>query len=181
MDFVPTLSLHSWPSRSFTKQERTQISRLFHAIVSSRLLPSLLSGCAMPLTEGNGAVAVAVQPYSGSTLAVITHYGMLLLSLQDALDAFTVESLMSFIRGYMGEASEDMMRDVNTDNPMSAEAKGMADANRVGELEEQEKMLYALREIAESSEDAESVRVAFIVLSTTTIGRMYLEGNPIKL
>lgn len=181
MDFVPTLSLHSWPSRNFTSQESTQISELYRAIASSQLPLRLLSAYAMPPTARSGAVAVVAPPSSGSTLVLTTRYGTLLLSLRDELDVSTAESVMSFTRGYTGEASEDMMRDVNTDNPMSAGAKGMADANRVGELEEQEKMLYALREIAESSEDAESVRVAFIVLSTTSIGRMYLEGNPIKL
>lgn len=54
-------------------------------------------------------------------------------------------------------------------------------AARIGELEEQEKLLYALREIAETSEDAESCRVAFIALTTTTAGQSYIRENPIKL
>lgn len=56
-----------------------------------------------------------------------------------------------------------------------------SEAARVDELEEQELLLYALGEIAEESADAESVRVAFIALTTTNIGKSYLEGNPIKL
>lgn len=56
-----------------------------------------------------------------------------------------------------------------------------ADENRLNELEDTQKLLYALREIAETSEDAESVRVAFIALSTTAIGSTYLRENPIKL
>lgn len=60
------------------------------------------------------------------------------------------------------------------DNPVSADV-------RLDELEDQEMLLYALREIAEMSEDADSTRTAFIALTTTSLGKSYLEGNPIKL
>lgn len=125
----------------------------------------------MPPTEKNGAVAVVAQPCSGTTLLVITPYGTLLLSYEDELDVSSVELLTSFIKGLTEGAPE-----VNGDNPISADHTA-----RINELEDQEKLLYALREIAETSDDPESVRVAFISLSTTTAGQTYLRENPIKL
>lgn len=186
MDSEPTLSLHSWPSRSFTSQERMTITALFHAIASSRLLPSLQNGYAMPPRGRNGADAVVVQHDSNTTLVVIMPYGTLLLSLQEELDAFSAELATNFIRTFMERWAN--MAEVPTDrsqfpptskigyapNPISSDG-------RLQELEENEKLLYALREIAETSDDAESVRVAFIALSTTTIGQAYLKGNPIRL
>jgi hypothetical protein len=128
----------------------------------------------MPLPEKNGAVAVVVQPSSETTLTIITPYGMLLLSLDIELDVFTVVSLTNFIKGRT-EGARDTMGDVTAiDNPISA-------ITRLGELEDQEKIMYALREIAETSEDAESVRVAFIALTTTEVGQSYMRENPIKL
>lgn len=167
-----TLSPHSLLSRSFTKLEISKISALFHAIESLRLLPSLQSAFAMPPTERNGAVAVVAQPCSGTTLVVITPYGTLLLSYEGELDVTSAELVMSFTKGFMGGAP-DMQ---GIENPISHDATA-----RISELEDIEKLLYALREIAETSEDAESVRVAFISLSTTDVGQTYLKGNPIKL
>jgi hypothetical protein len=171
MDFAPTLSLHSLQSRNFTRRESTKISALYRAIVSLRLLPPLLSAYAILPPARSGAGVVAAQPSSGSTLVVITPYGMLLLSFEDELDATSAELVMSFTKGFT-EGPPDM------DNPISAD---QAHADRINELEDQEKLLYALREIAETSEDAESVRVAFIALSTTTVGSTYIRENPIKL
>lgn len=171
MDLDLILSPHSLLSRSFTKQERTQISRLFREIESLPFLPRLLSAFAMPPTEKNGAVAVVAQPCSGTTLMVITPYGTLLLSYEDELDATSAELLTSFTKGRMeGVRNVDMTAD-----------EADAHASRINELEDIEKLMYALREIAETSEDAESVRVAFIALSTTTIGQTYLRENPIRL
>lgn len=158
-------------SRSFTRREATKITALFRAIESLRHLPRLLSACAIPPTEKSGAAGVVVQPSSCTTAAVITPYGTLLLSYEDELDATSAELLTSFIRGFTEGPPE-----MQSDNPISAD-----EYNRINELEDQEKLLYALREIAETSEDAESVRVAFIALSTTTIGQTYIRENPIKL
>ena len=171
MDSDPTLSLHSLRSRNFTKQESTRITALFHVLASSLLRESLLSGYAMPPADKNGAVGVGVLPSSDGTMALITPYGTLLLLLKDELDAFSAELVMNFTKGFMGGP-------VNMDNPISSD---QADASRIGQLEEEEKLLYTLREIAETSEDAESVRVAFIALTTTDVGQAYLRGNPIKL
>jgi len=116
----------------------------------------------------NGAGVVAAQPSSGTTLALITPYGMLLLSCEDELDACSVELLTSFIKG-----RTEGVRDVTTAGPF--------EDKRLEELEDTQTLLYALREVAESSEDPESVRVAFIALTSTDAGQSYLKGNPIKL
>lgn len=99
---------------------------------------------------------------------------MLLLSYEGELDATSAELLTSFIRG-----RTEGVHDVE-DLPMTMD-QAEAHANRINELEDIEKLMYALREIAETSEDAESVRVAFIALAGTTIGQTYLRENPIKL
>lgn len=125
----------------------------------------------MPPADRSGAVGVGVLQSSGGTLMLITPYGTLLLSLKDELDAFSAELVMSFTKGFMG--GPDSM-----DNPIISTD---ADLSRIGQLEEEEKLLYTLREIAETSEDAESVRVAFIALTTTAVGQAYLRENPIKL
>lgn len=166
-----TLNLHSLQSRSFTKAEISRISALYLAIGSLIPHESLLSACATPPADRNGAVGVVVQQSSDSTLALITPCGTLLLSLKVALDVSTAELVMSFTKAFM-EGARDM------DNPISSD---QASASRIGELEEQEKLLYTLREIAETSEDAESVRVAFIALTTTVVGQSYMRENPIKL
>ena len=169
------LSPHSLLSRSFTKVEISKISALFRAIESLPFLPSLQSAFAMPPTEKNGAVGVVAQPCSGTTLVVITPYGTLLLSYEGELDVTSAELVMNFTKGFTGGAP-DMANISPMDNPISHDATA-----RISELEDIEKLLYALREIAETSEDAESVRVAFISLSTTDVGQTYLKGNPIKL
>ena len=56
-----------------------------------------------------------------------------------------------------------------------------AEANRLDELEDIEKLLLVVHEIAETSEDAESVRLAFVALTSTKLGRDYLEEHPIPL
>ena len=56
-----------------------------------------------------------------------------------------------------------------------------AGSTRIEELEDTQKLIYTLREIAETSEDPDSVRVAFIALTTTAVGQAYLRENPIKL
>jgi len=176
MDSDPTLSLHSWQSRSFTKVESTKISALFHALVSSKLLRCSPNAYAIPLMGKSGVIGVDVPQCSATTLVVITPYGTLLLSLEAGLDVTSVELLTSFITAFTRERP-------NMENPISADAMSIDAHNaiRLTELEETEKLLYALREIAESSEDAESVRVAFIVLSSTTLGQTYLRENAIKL
>ena len=93
---------------------------------------------------------------------------MLLLSCEDELDACSVELLTSFIKG-----RTEGVRDVTTAGPF--------EDKRLEELEDTQTLLYALREVAESSEDPESVRVAFIALTSTDAGQSYLKGNPIKL
>ncbi len=135
------------------------------------LLPpeSLQNAYAMPLPDKNGAVAVVVQQSFEATLTVITPYGMLLLSLDIELDASSVASLMSSIKERT-EGACDIMEGVALEN-----------THRLGELEDQEKLLYTLREIAETSEDAEPVRVALIALTTTSTGQIYRRDNPIKL
>lgn len=118
---------------------------------------------------------VAGLPSSNTTLAVTTPYGTLLLSFEDELDATSAELLTSFIRG-LTEGAHDV-----AGFPGESPSEGDAHTARINELEDIEKLLYALREIAETSEDAESVRVAFIALSTTTVGSTYIRENPIKL
>lgn len=176
MDSDLTFAPHSLLSKSLTRQESSAISVLCQEIESFVHPAFLQNACAMPLPERNGAAAVVVQLYSGSMLTVITPYAMLLLSLDTELDASTAVSLMNFIRART-EGARDTIVTVD-DNVITV---GQADANRIGELEEQEKLLYTLREIAETSEDAESVRVAFIALTTTEVGKSYMRENPIKL
>ena len=176
MDSVPTLNLHSLRSRNFTKAEISEISALYHGIAYSLLRKYLLTAYAMPPADRSGAVGVGALQSSDITLVIITRCGTLLLSLREELDVFTVELVMNFTRGFM-EGPPDMSE---SDIPVAVDYHTQA-ATRIGELEEQEKLMYALREIAETSEDAESVRVAFIALSTTTAGQTYLRGNPIKL
>lgn len=55
------------------------------------------------------------------------------------------------------------------------------EALRLNELEDIEKLLLVVHEIAETSEDAESVRLAFCALTSTKLGRDYLEEHPIPL
>jgi hypothetical protein len=161
----------SW-SRSFIKQESIRTSRLLRAIESLRLPGCSLRG-SVTLRQGkNGVAAVVVPPSSEHTAIVIMPYGMLLLSLHTAQDVTTVESVMNFIKEFMEEQGDIM----NESQPVQE-----AEARRLNELEDTEKLMYALREIAETSEDPESVRVAFIALTTTRSGIEYLRGNPIRL
>lgn len=163
------LSPHSLLSRNFTKVESSKITALFRAIESLPSLPPLVSACAMPPTERNGAVGVVAQPCSGTTLLAITPYGMLLLSYMGELDAHSVGLLTSFIREHT-EGALEVMQD-NADDQVA----------RINELEDVQKLCYALHEIAEHGEDAEAVRVAFVALLTTTAGQIYLRENPIRL
>lgn len=178
MASAPALEMHSLQSKSFTSLEITAITRLYQEIVSSPLLPPLQSAYAILPPARNGVGVVGAQPSSGSTIMVITPYGMLLLSFQDELDATSAVWLTSFIK----ERTEGV-RDTMTvmDNPRSADNINRAETTRLGELEDTQKLLYSLREIAETSEDPESVRVAFIALTTTAQGQSYLRENPIKL
>ncbi|QXN76659.1 hypothetical protein [Mycobacterium phage Maco6] len=57
----------------------------------------------------------------------------------------------------------------------------MMESQRLQELEDTELLLYALHELASSSNDAESVRVAFAALTSTSLGLNYLKGHPITL
>ncbi|AZS06615.1 hypothetical protein SEA_JACOREN57_49 [Mycobacterium phage JacoRen57] len=126
---------------------------------------------------------VVVQRTSGTTVELITPYGTLLLSCSDELDASSVELLMSFTKELTAGA-HDMIYDVDDNGIQKSvdyHTQIPTESQRIDELEEVNKLLYTLREIAETSEDAESVRVAFIALSTTNVGRGYLEGNPIGL
>ena len=56
-----------------------------------------------------------------------------------------------------------------------------AEANRLDELEDIEKLLLVIHEIAETSEDAESVRLAFCALTSTQLGKRYLEEHLITI
>jgi hypothetical protein len=171
VDSAPILSLHSLRSRNFTTQETTAITRLYQEIVSLPFLQSLLSASAILPPEKNGVGVVVVQPDSSTSLVVTTPYGMLLLSFEDELDVYSAELLMTFIKARTERVLE--MDDVITEDE--------ARHRRLKELEDTEKLLYTLREIAETSEDAESVRIAFIALTTTGIGQAYIRENPIKL
>lgn len=64
---------------------------------------------------------------------------------------------------------------------MDAITVDQAEANRLGELEDIEKLLLVIHEIAETSEDAESVRLAFTALVSTKLGKNFLEDHPIPL
>lgn len=174
MDSGQTLSLHLSQLRNFTKLETSRISALLRVIESSPLRPYLRKDYVIPLRDKSGAVGVVVPQYSGPMLILTTPFVTLPLPLLDDPDASTAESAMSFIKERMGEVRDTIHPVKVSDNPVSAEV-------RLDELEDQEMLLYALREIAESSEDADSTRTAFIALTTTTLGKSYLEGNPIKL
>lgn len=56
-----------------------------------------------------------------------------------------------------------------------------AESLRLNELEDIEKLLQVIHEIAECSDDAESVRLAFTALTGTKLGRDYLAEHPIPL
>ena len=64
---------------------------------------------------------------------------------------------------------------------MDAITVNEAQAQRLDELEDIEKLLLVIHEIAETSEDAESVRLAFVALTSTKLGRDYLTDHPIPL
>lgn len=128
----------------------------------------------MPRPVKSGAVVAGVQLDSGSTVVVTMPYGTLLLLFEDELDVSSVESLTSFIKAHTVGTEYDTMGEV-TAGPFNE------NVGRITELEESNQLLYALHEIAETSEDAESVRVAFIALTNTQVGQSYLRENPIKL
>lgn len=180
MDFVPTLNRLSWQSRSFTEVETTPIIALYQGLVSFGHLKFLRSACAIAPKVKNGAADVDVQQTSSFTLDVITPYGTLLLLLRDAVDASTVASVMNFTKEFTKGVHLNMNREStltathNVDNPLSA-------TQRLKELEETSTHLYALREIADTSEDPESVRVAFVALISTQAGLTYLQQNPVVL
>ncbi len=56
-----------------------------------------------------------------------------------------------------------------------------AEVNRINELEDIEVFLQVIHEVAASSEDPESVRIAFIALTSTKLGSDYLKAKPIRL
>lgn len=174
MDSGQTLSLHSSQLKNYTKREISRISALLRVIESSPLQPYLQSGYVTPLLARNGVGVVGVPQFSESMIVLITPFVTLPLQLREDVDASTVESAMNFIRERMGEVNDTMRVVKAPDNPVSADV-------RLDELEDQEMLLYALREIAEMSEDADSTRTAFVALTATSLGKNYLEGNPIKL
>lgn len=193
MDFDPTSNPRFWQSRSCTKQEISKISALLPGIESLLPQDSLQTVCVMPPLARNGAEGVVVLQSSGFTVVVTTPYGMLLLSCTDELDASSVGLVTSSIKEYtegqvkqMAEgqmpasAKRGVIRGVQYPD-IHEEVMSVEDHDRMGELEDTQTLLYSLREIAETSEDAESVRVAFIALTTTASGQAYMEGNPIKL
>jgi hypothetical protein len=145
---------------------------LWRAIESSKLLVCSPIVSVTQLPAKNGAAAAVVQQSLGSTVVVTTRYGMLLVLFRFGLDATTAESVMNFIKGFMGEQGDTMSNVMTVDEVEHA---------RVVELEDQQRLLYALREIAENSDDAEAVKVALVTLATTTIGASYLKENPITL
>lgn len=55
------------------------------------------------------------------------------------------------------------------------------ESQRLQELEDTEMLLQALHELASCSNEAETVRVAFSVLTSTALGRAYLKGHPVTL
>lgn len=57
----------------------------------------------------------------------------------------------------------------------------MMDQDVTGMLQDQLRFLEALYEILNSSEEAETVRVAVSALTATEAGRSFLTANPIKL
>jgi hypothetical protein len=128
----------------------------------------LLSASAIPPPDKSGVAVVAVQQNSSTTLAVITRCGTLLLSLKDELDVSTAELVMNFTKAFMGEQPNmDVMDESQSD--------------RIVELEEVQKLLYVLHEIASESDEAETVRIALVALTTTKVGQTYMRENPIKL
>lgn len=57
----------------------------------------------------------------------------------------------------------------------------MPEDDRVGELMDIEMLLSALHDIANESNDAESVRSAMSALTNTKVGNTFLRANPIKM
>ena len=139
---------------------------------------SVIASAIQPV-DMSGAVAVVVPPSSEYTVVLITRSGMLQLSSPTAVDASTAASLKNFMTESMGGA-RDMMSPERRIN-MDIMTVDQAEANRLDELEDIEKLLLVVHEIAETSEDAESVRLAFVALTSTKLGRDYLEEHPIPL
>lgn len=127
----------------------------------------------------SGAVAVVVPPSSEHTVVLITRSGMLQLSSPTEIDASTAVSLKNFMTESMGGLRDMMSPERRID--MDAITVNEAEAMRLDELEDIEKLLLVIHEIAETSEDAESVRLAFVALTSTKLGRDYLEDHPIPL
>lgn len=174
----PSKKVFSW-LKSCTRQEILKTSQLCHAIES--LLPpeSLLTGFAMPPPARSGVGAVDVLAFSGPTVVVITPSGTLLLLLQEDLDASTAELVMNSIKTFTEGQGDMIVHGEGVDYHNQIMDVDEAGATRLKELEDTERLLQAMREIAETSEDAESVRLAFIVLTQTTLGLQYIKENPI--
>ena len=139
---------------------------------------SVIASATQPV-DMSGAVAVVVPPSSEHTVVLITRYGMLQLSSPTDVDASTAASLKNFMTESMG-GPRDMIGPERRIN-MDAITVDQAEANRLGELEDIEKLLLVIHEIAETSEDAESVRLAFTALVSTKLGKNFLEDHPITL
>lgn len=169
----PTLPPRLSLSSDFIPAESTPIMGLLRAIESSRLLDSSQIASAIPLPATNGVGVVDARQSLGSTVLVTTRFGTLLLLCRFGLGASIVELLRSFIITYMDEQGDDTICEVMTVDE--------AETTRLVELEDQERLLYALREIASTSNDAESVRVALVTLATTESGAKHLKENPITL
>lgn len=75
---------------------------------------------------------------------------------------------MSFTKAFMGEQP-------------NMEVMDESQSDRIVELEEVQKLLYVLHEIASESDEAETVRIALVALTTTKVGQTYMRENPIKL
>lgn len=139
---------------------------------------SVIASAIQPV-DMSGAVAVVVPPSSEYTVVLITRSGMLQLSSPTAVDASTAASLKSSMMASTG-GPRDMIGPERRIN-MDAITVDQAEANRLGELEDIEKLLLVIHEIAETSEDAESVRLAFTALVSTELGKQFLEDHPITL
>lgn len=139
---------------------------------------SVIASATQPV-DMSGAVAVVVPPSSEHTVVLITRSGMLQLSSPTAVDASTAASLKNFMMESMGGARDMIGPERRID--MDAITVNEAQAQRLDELEDIEKLLLVIHEIAETSEDAESVRLAFVALTSTKLGRDYLTDHPIPL
>jgi hypothetical protein len=158
-DLEKIFSLPLRPSKNFIVPGYIKISRLYHAIVSSELLPPLQIAYAIPSRVTNGADVVVAPPFLSNSAEVITPFGTLLLQWHGAQDVTTAASLTSFIKEHME----------GLDN-MDEEEK-----SRLKELEDQSLMVAALYSIAQETKDPDTVRMALGTLGQTEAGRTYLK------